>query len=307
MLFLVLPLLLILLTVTFRFLGIYAARAFAFARVKSEEEALRLCTEMYLDFDREWFDSLGFEPFTVSSPRGYDLRGVCLRGTGDRTIVLCHGHTFTWHGQVKYMPLLIKQGWNIVAYNHRYHGSSGGDCCTAGYFEKEDLKLICDWAFARFPATRKFGVQGESMGAATVLQYLPMDKRLDFVWADCPYSDLTELYRYQLGFVMKIPRPFHGPILFFADAYFKKRCHFSMADVSPRREIMKKPIPLFLAHGSIDAYVPTYMSKQMYEARQEYAPTYLVLIGGARHAEAYKTDTPEYDKHLKAFLEAYGE
>ena len=307
MLFLAAPVLIILFAATFRFLGRYAARAFALPKVRSEEEALRLCTEEFLDFDREWFDSLNFEPFTVSSPRGYELHGVCLKGTGNRTIVLCHGHTFTWHGQVKYMPLLIKQGWNIIAYNHRFHGSSGGDCCTAGYYEKQDLKLICDWAFARFPSTRKFGVQGESMGAATVLQYLPMDSRLDFVWADCPYSDLEELYHYQLGAIMKIPRVLHGPILYFTDRFFRRRCRFSLADVSPKREIMKKPVPLFLAHGSIDAYVPTYMSKQMYESRQQYAPTYLVLIGGARHAEAYKTDTAEYNKQLRIFLEAYGE
>jgi fermentation-respiration switch protein FrsA (DUF1100 family) len=287
------------------FLGRLAARSFAFSRSKTEEEALELCTVEYEDFKKEWFDSLAFESFSVSSPRGYDLKGVFLTGSSDKTIIMCHGHTFTWQGQVKYMPFFIDQGWNIVAYNHRYHGTSGGDYCTAGFFEKMDLGLVADWAWEQFPHTKTFGVQGESMGAATVLQYLPMDSRLDFVLADCPYSDMRALYHHQLGNKYRIPAFLQKPVIAFSRDYLKRRCNFDMHQVSPRESIMKARVPLLLFHGTDDTYVPTRMSQEMYEARKDYAPTELLLIEGAKHAEDIKVDREKYESVLKIFLEKY--
>ncbi|MDC7222519.1 MAG: hypothetical protein PQJ60_02195, partial [Spirochaetales bacterium] len=68
MLYLAIPLLtVLLLLLTLFLLGRYAARVFSHGKRKSEEETFRLCTEQYNDFDREWFDSQDFEPFTVSS------------------------------------------------------------------------------------------------------------------------------------------------------------------------------------------------------------------------------------------------
>jgi uncharacterized protein len=289
---------------SFPILGFYAVHAFCFPKAKSEAEVIRLCTEEYKVYDREWFDSLDFSPFTVSSPRGYDLNGVYLEGKGTRTIVLCHGHTMTWEAQIKYIPLLIEEGWNIIAYNHRYFGNTGGDFCSAGFYEKQDLKLICDWAFEHFPETEKFGIQGESMGAATVLQYLPMDDRLDFVWADCPYSSFRDILNYHIEKV-GLPSFTCKPILFFGNLYLKKHMGFDIDEVSPKNAIMEKPVPLFLIHGTTDTYVPTSMSEEMYEARKDYAPTTLLLIDGAEHARAYQTNEEKYRKELKVFLDTW--
>ncbi|MDC7221104.1 MAG: alpha/beta hydrolase [Spirochaetales bacterium] len=298
---LIFAVLLVLLLIALPLLGIYTARSFCLPRAKGEAEVIGLCTEEAGDFELEWFNTLDFKSFTVPSPRGYDLNGVYLDGESDKTIILCHGHTMTWQTQVKYMPYLLEKGWNIIAYNHRYHGTSGGDICTGGYYEKLDLGLICDWAFEHYPNTETFGVQGESMGAATVLQYLPLDERLDFVWADCPYDDFADILSFHMD-LYHIPGFLHKPILYFADRYINKRAGIHLADVSPREAIMEKPVPLFLVHGNGDTYVPYFMSERMYQMRKDYAPTCFVTIEGAEHVKSHSVDSREYDSRLDDFL-----
>ncbi|MDC7220786.1 MAG: alpha/beta fold hydrolase [Spirochaetales bacterium] len=302
-LYLILTLIALLVTAGLYFTGRLAALTFTEPTPRSFEETIQASSEEFGDFERDWFESLPFQPFSVSSPYGYELQGVYLPGNTDKTIVLCHGYRYTWVGTAKYMPLLMEEGWNIITYNHRYHGDSGGPFCSAGYYESHDLKAVCDWAWRKFPQTETFGVQGESMGGATVLLYMNQDERLDFVWADCPFSDLADLYRDQFIRKNGIPRFLHRPILFFTDRYFKNKYQFELADVSPREEILKSPTPLILFHGMADDFILHEMSEEMYELRKEKAPTKLVLIQEGVHAASITADRKKYEEQLKSFLE----
>lgn len=255
-------------------------------------------------FTEEEFHSYQFESFSVSSEFGYTLNGVYQRGTDPRkTVIFLHGHTWSWHGQVKYFPLYTRRGYNIIAYNHRYHGDSGGDSCTAGYYEKHDLQTVAAWAREQFPQTQILGIMGESMGAATALQYMPLDAELGFVHADCPYNDMYELYDYQLKRRL-IPKPLRTAIIARCRKYLLDRAEFDLLDVSPKQAIMQSPVPLLLIHGAADSYVPTEMSRSMYEMRKDRAPTTLALIPDAKHAQALLTNPAEYAKQTERFLES---
>jgi pimeloyl-ACP methyl ester carboxylesterase len=48
----------------------------------------------------------------------------------------------------------------VIAYDSRRHGESGGDVCTYGYYEKEDLRRVID-ALERGPVV----LMGTSLGA----------------------------------------------------------------------------------------------------------------------------------------------
>lgn len=283
------------------FFGRYIAREFLFSKNQSLSYTYSSCLDDG-EFTGEEFSSYNFTNFSVESEFGYTLNGVFSAGTDpEKTIVFTHGHTWTWHGTVKFFPLYVKRGYNIITYNHRHHGNSGGDSCTAGYFEKSDLLKIADWAFKQFPETKTFGAMGISLGAATVLQYLPLDKRLTFAHADCPYSDVKVLYQHQLK-QNHVPSFLKGIILYFCNRYFVRKNGFSLSQVSPIRDIMESSVPLLFVHGNEDTYVPASMSVSMAEKRKPRFPTTLLLVDDAAHAGSLSTDPELYRKTLEDFL-----
>jgi alpha-beta hydrolase superfamily lysophospholipase len=90
---------------------------------------------------------------------------------------------------------------NIIAYDHRGHGLSYGARPSFGWFEKHDLRRVVDFARQRFPGTEKLVLFGESMGAATVLQYAPSDSRLAAIILDSPFSSFRKLVLAQLSHI----------------------------------------------------------------------------------------------------------
>jgi len=302
-------------------LGRYMARVFIFPETKTPEAAHAMCLESE-HYTEAWFNSLPLKEFSVESDFGYTIRGVYLDGgnSSDRLVIMCHGHTFTWHGMVKFFPLFLERGYSIVAYDHRFHGRSGGSSCTAGYYEKLDLQKVTDWALSHFPDTAFYGFFGESMGAATVLQYMPLDDRADFIAADCPYSDMLDLYRYKME-LKHLPKLFQQAALYWCRRYIRRHAAFDPADVSPRTDTAAADTPLWLVHGDADRYVPAWMSRQVYDARltarsrkdQSSHPyphplpnavTALTVIPGAAHAQALVTDPEQYRTSLYNFLDA---
>lgn len=286
-------------------IGIYISRRFVFSKSKSMEFTKATCIENG-DFTQQELDSYELSDFETPSDYGYLLRGVFSRGTDPtRTVVFVHGHTWSWYGQVKYFDIYRRRGYNLVAYNHRYHGDSGGENCTAGLIEKRDLLTIARWAREQFPQTEVFGVMGESLGAATSLQYMGSDQALSFVHADCPFSDMLELYTYQMK-INHIPSFLRPTALAACRRYLRRKAGFDPIQVSPKAAILTTDVPLLLVHGKEDRYVPTSMSIAMYESRKDRARTELLLVDGARHAQSIIADRKTYTDSVNRFLDSIG-
>ncbi len=304
MLWLTAAVLLIIMLASLKILGIHIARRFSFPETKSMEQTYRMSTDAR-DFTDAYFRSLNLVPFTLTSPFGYSLRGVTLAPEGREpagVIVLVHGHRYSWHGMVKFFPIFQDMGWAVVTYNHRFHGDSGGVSCSAGYFEKHDLDAVIRWTRRQFPRVPALGIMGESMGAASVMQYLGMDDcPVDFAVADCPYSSMEEIYRVQLS-RNHLPQLLHGPIISQARRYLLKSSGFDLREVSPKRAVMESPTPLLLIHGEADDFVPPWMSRTVYEARRDHAPTRLLLVPGAAHAQCLAADPETYTREVREFI-----
>lgn len=76
-----------------------------------------------------------------------ELRGWhCQSGAKDHegTIVYLHGVADNRGSSIGAIETFLPLGFDVVAYDSRAHGSSGGDRCTYGYFEKRDLQRVLD-------------------------------------------------------------------------------------------------------------------------------------------------------------------
>ncbi|MFP4343139.1 MAG: alpha/beta hydrolase [Anaerolineales bacterium] len=253
-------------------------------------------------FDPRIFETWEREEVRIPSPYGYRLFGLYFPIPDARkTVIIVHGITSNVFGSVKYMEPFRKRGFNVLLYDHRFHGQSGGPFSSYGFYEREDLRAWMDWVYERCGTECTVGTHGESLGGVTVLQHAAIDPRPDFVVADCAFSTLEQELRVRLWEDYHLP-PF--PILPVANLLIRLRAGFSLAEVSPLQAVAHLETPVLFIHGKEDAYVPTRMSIDLYNAKPGAKALY--LVPGARHARAQATDPEAYDREIGAFLERAG-
>jgi len=240
----------------------------------------------------------------IASPRGYPIALRSLEGEEPRVAVFQHGVNSSWIGMIRYIVLFMDLGWSVVALDSRGHGGSGGGRPSYGVYEKEDLGAVVDWSLGRFRHSGGLVLVGESMGAAAILQYAPLDRRVDAFVADCPYSSaLAELdHRLKRAFVPFFLRPL---VIRVADSICERREGFSLRDANPERAVLESDAPMLFVHGLADDYVPWRMSVAMAERRRRELPgaiTELRLVPEARHARSLSVDPAGYAASLASFL-----
>jgi pimeloyl-ACP methyl ester carboxylesterase len=116
-----------------------------------------------------------------------DLKGWRCRGAGLRreTLVYLHGIADNRGSAVGIVRRFTQRGFDVIAYDSRAHGESGGSACTYGFFEKQDLRLVLD-TIEQSPVV----LLGTSLGAAVALQEAGQDDRVGAVVAAETFADL---------------------------------------------------------------------------------------------------------------------
>lgn len=260
------------------------------------------------NIDSKAYDSWNKQSFQLKSDFGYALSCELIEpdfkeapaGMASneikRIVILCHGLGCGKYNSIKYAQMFLKLGFTVLAYDQRNHGQSGKAYTSMGYYEKFDLKKVVDWCFNQFGENIKIVTHGESMGAATVLMHLEIDGRVSCTIADCAYSDLYLLLRHQLKTYYHLPCfliPFVSCITYL-------RAGFWYYDVSPIKAVNRIKIPVLFIHGKRDNFVPTDMSRQMYDCKEKNKAIY--LVAKARHAQSYCVNREGYQRRVEDFL-----
>ncbi len=249
-------------------------------------------------FDPDFYNQLEKEELYIDSSFGYPIHGIWIPVEGsDKTVIMSHGYTYSLFGSVKYMGIFLQRGYNILLYDHRYHGKSGGENCTMGFREKDDLKTVTDWVVNKKGKDSLIVTHGESMGGATVLLHGAMDNRIAGIIADCPYKNVFEEFKYQLKKIYKLPA---FPLIYIADWFSPLFIQTRFSTISPMEAVKKIECPVLFIHGDADRYIPMHFSVDMYN--QKAGKKRLYLVKGADHAQAYITDRAEYTAQINQFL-----
>lgn len=251
------------------------------------------------DFKEEFYKGLQKEEVYIDSPYGYKLHGIFFpNNNAKKVMIFCHGITWSLNGSIKYMEMFLKRGFAVLIYDHRNHGLSGGSDTSFGFYEKYDLKACIDWVEKKFGKGTIIGLHGESMGSGVLLETIAIEDRITFAIEDCGYCDLQELLKYRLSKEYHIR---YLPIVKLASFVTKIRKGWRFSDVSALKHISKVNIPMMFVHGELDDYVPTYMSKKMYDMKK--GPNDLLYIApNAAHAQAYLKNMQEYEEKVDSFL-----
>lgn len=248
--------------------------------------------------DKDWYFNLPKEYITLISHDGLKLKGEFIDNNSNMTMIFVHGITVSRIWSIKYIEMFYDRGWNILLYDQRRHGKSEGVFSTYGYYEKLDLDLWVDFVAERKCKNSIIGIHGESMGAATALQYIDINKYADFIIEDCGFCSLRELLMRKAKNSSIILYPFY----YFASLEAKLRAKFIFSDIRPIDMVEKSKIPIMFIHGDKDDFVPWDMSVKMYEAK-EIGEKAMYIAKGAAHARAIEVDKSSYEKEVFKFVD----
>jgi len=217
--------------------------------------------------------SLG--PLVTFSAGPLSLAGWRFPATGSRrgTIVYLHGVADNRAAASGIATRFTSRGFDLVAYDSRAHGDSGGTVCTYGYYERHDLLRVLD-ALEPGPVV----IIGSSLGAAVALQAAAVDGRISAVVAAEAFSDLATVARERAAWF------FSDGTVRRAFALAEQTGHFKIDDVSPVRAARTISIPVFLLHGSRDRETPPEHSRRIFDALA--GPRRLQMVEGAGHNQS---------------------
>ena len=222
----------------------------------------------------------------------------------NKFIVLVHGVSICYVGSLKYFDIFYRNGFNVLIVNQRRHGKSEGKYSTYGFYEKYDVNMWIEYLKSRFVNDIILGLHGESMGAGTVMETIPLNDSIKFVIEDCGYSNFHELIGFQITHAYKnrLVRKILRPSLIFANFFMKTKAKFSMKKIVPIDIVASTSLPMMFIHGKEDYFVPWYMAVDLYKAKTKgYKELY--LVEGAKHAEALEVNKILYEKKIMTFIE----
>jgi alpha-beta hydrolase superfamily lysophospholipase len=222
---------------------------------------------------------------------GVDLAGWKLpaRGEPRGTVVYLHGIADNRASSLG-AAHLTERGFDLVAYDSRAHGRSGGDACTYGYYEKRDLRRVLDVV-----ERRPIVVIGSSLGAAVALQAAAEDDRIRAVVAAESFSDLRTIA------IERAPKILTNGAIEKAFTIAEREGRFVVDDVSPVRAAAHVRVPVLLLHGALDRETPFAHSQRIFDALT--GPKRLVIVQGAGHNQSLQASTwRDIDEWLETIL-----
>jgi pimeloyl-ACP methyl ester carboxylesterase len=231
----------------------------------------------------------------VRQVAGISLSGWRCAAEGQRrgTIIYLHGIADNRGSAAGAIRRYRPRGFDVLAYDSRNHGRSGGDVCTYGYYEKQDARSLIDSA-----PSGPVILLGTSLGAAVALQAAADDTRVSTVIAAEVFSDLRTVA------IERAPSLLPHWAIDRAFAIAESRGHFQVADVSPVKAATRLTIPVLLIHGADDLDTRPDHSNRVFEALRGRRRLLLVSGAGHNHSLSAEDTCREIDGWIEAIVGA---
>ncbi len=249
---------------------------------------------------------LTYEDVTFTSTGDADavtLRGWFLPVAGsDRAVVIAHGRNSTRTGDNgQHLPdaaALVAGGYNVLLFDFRAHGLSGGTRYTLGAAEQRDVLGAVAYLEGRGFSPEHMGFWAHSMGAATVLLAADSSPAIHTIVADSSFARLDDLLARELPRASGLPGFFNPPIIFFGRVLFG----MDTTILNPVDAVAAlPPRSLFVIHAEADGLVPVEHAQRIAAAAGP-AVHDLWIVPGARHDRVSAVVPDEYRARVLAFF-----
>ena len=253
---------------------------------------------------RDWLARHETEEIEVQSDDGFLLHGLFVPHVDPRaTVLLFPGWRSSWEMDFTcILPFLHEQRLQCLLIDERAQNDSEGRYITFGVRERLDVPVWVEYAANRFGREHPIFLQGLSMGATVVLMASSVRFRANVrgIVADCgftsPHEIVSQVWR------DRTPFPAHFAV-WLLDKYTRLFADFALKEYSTTEALAQTEYPVLFLHGTADKFVPSYMTKQAYEACK--SEKTLLLVDGATHGMSYLVDRPRVEAAYREFIDKH--
>ncbi len=243
---------------------------------------------------------LRFKTLRVRGARAVILRGYFIHALTVKaraTIVVLHGIGSAKETYFGFARWLAEQGFNVVVYDQRAHGRSGGKYCTFGFYEKKDVSKIIDMVLKKH-SKLPIGIHGTSMGGAVALQALAIEKRLSFGIIESTFNTLEN-----------VMEEYGRDMLKFRSRWLIRRilsraaviAQFDPFDIKPVESCRDIEQPMLIIHGDADEKIPIAFNRDNFNALKTSDKEFFT-VKGAGHENVGEVGGVLYEQKLLDFL-----
>lgn len=209
-----------------------------------------------------------------------------------RTVIVCHGLAANKANQLVLARQLVPAGYNVLAFDFRAHGQSGGQLTSFGDLERRDVLGAVRWLLANKPqeSQRIVGV-GASMGAAALVAAAadPSDEgqSIEAIALYGTFDDLGKLSR-DIGRERFIP-PMNWFVPQLAVPFASVQVGADLGRFRPAEMVTRVwPRPIMVIHGMRDSIIPFDRGERLF--RESMQPKAHLWLPDADHNQVVEDE-----------------
>jgi len=243
-------------------------------------------------------DQMGLAPYDEIEFRtedGINIKGwyIPAKRPSEKAIIICHGYPMD-KGNVLDLAPPFHNDYNVLLFDFRALGESGGTFTTLGLKETKDFDAAVD--YLRNMGMKKIGALGFSLGGAVII--MANNPYVTAAVSDSAFAELSEMIDVvydNFGF-------FRRPFAFFTKLVAKYIFGMDPARISPLKAIRYFKAPLFLIHSKVDNLVSMESLEKLHKERPD-AERW--IIPTALHGQTHLEAPEEYDEKVSAFFKKH--
>ena len=235
------------------------------------------------------------------------LKGWFIDSPGTKTVLIVHGRDGVRSdktiGLMDIAAGLRAHGYDVLLFDARDHGVSGGERYTLGALEVRDVEGALDYLKSKGQA--QIGVMGYSMGGAEVLRTAPSHPEMTAIVTDSAFADAAPLLDYKLASVSGVPAMFNPGIRLVSQLLVG----VDVWALRPEQELAQlgdRPVLLInSAEDTLDDFVPVEQFHRLEQAAASNPNMHSWAAPGRGHVKAYLNNPVEYMNRVLTFFDTY--
>ena len=247
----------------------------------------------------EEFD-LPFENIRFSTTNHLVIKGWWIPSrNSERTIIMLHGYGGSMDPDLKYVPHLHTARFNVLMFDFRAHGRSGGRISTIGALERKDVLGAVNYAVSR--GSRRIGLLGFSMGGRAAILSAPLSPEVNALISDGGPARLITAISRDLA-LRRIPLPVSkilAAMILIGASILSGTNLFRREPLYQAKLLINKPV--FFIHGEKDPFITKNEIEKMVRDAGDKAELWSVPEAGHRNIDESRPD--EYIHKVIGFFE----